>query len=296
MARRREHFPLDETFFQFRALSGIDEAGRGCLAGPVVVACVTWNPKAMRRQDWFAELADSKQITAETRERLYPKIVENAERVRVAVIHPILIDALNILGATFHGFEWVAPRRRADAPLVIDGHLRPPGLKWAQTQVKGDALLSPVSAAGVVAKVTRDALMVGLARSLPKYGFAGHKGYGTASHRQAISEWGPSAQHRKSFRPVADLVASEQPADEAFLSALSEASPDQVKWLFGEFCTHYQRFSLGAARLAVKQFSQKGLALLPSPRDLDNHPLLEPTVPGKKPVETPMSWDIPLWN
>lgn len=268
MSITAESFPLDMTFQGARALTGIDEAGRGCLAGPVVVAAVTWDPLAVRKHAWFSKLADSKQIDSARRRWLYPRIVKAAERVRVAVIHPILIDYLNILQASFHGFELVAPKADAQVPLIIDGHLRPPSLKWAGTQVKGDSLLSPVSAAGVLAKVTRDALMVALAKKIPGYGLEGHKGYATAAHRKAIAEHGASYQHRKSFKPVALLYEEALPADEPFLGRLKATSQEQLEPLFAEFQSRYHEFSLLAARKGVEMFSARGFSLLPSPMDL----------------------------
>lgn len=267
MSQPTDPFPLDQNFARSRALSGIDEAGRGCLAGPVVVACVTWKPQVVRRLVWFANLADSKQIDAKTRAGLYPEIVAAAERIRIAVIHPIIIDQLNILQATFHGFELVAPSPAVDVPLVIDGHLRPKSLKWAGTQVKGDALLSPVSAAGVVAKVTRDALMTSLEEQWPGYGFAGHKGYATVLHRKRLTELGACPQHRKSYRPISEICDQEQPADAAFLEQLANTRLDETPALFEVFRSEYHRFSRAATRQAVHLFTHKGLTILPRPAD-----------------------------
>lgn len=268
MPKPLEHFPLDQDFMHHRGLSGIDEAGRGCLAGPVVVAAVTWNLEKVRTLDWFVHLADSKQLNASVRVQLYPNILAAAERVRVAVIHPLLIDLLNILKATFHGFEMVAPAYDSHRPLVIDGHLKPPSLPWAGTQVKGDSLLSPVSAAGVVAKVVRDGLMMALAKDHECYGFAKHKGYATALHRKAIAQHGACAHHRKSFRPVSDLVANPQPADDGLLQALEQADFCAAKELFAPFLNEYHRYSASAVHRAAKLFVQKGVSLLPRPEDL----------------------------
>ena len=271
MPQIAELFPLDQQFSGYRGLTGIDEAGRGCLAGPVVVASVTWSPQVVRNHSWFVRLADSKQIDAVTRADLFPHILAAATRVRVAVIHPILIDALNILQATFHGFELVAPAPDQEVPLVIDGHLRPASLKWAGTQVKGDALISAVAAAGILAKVTRDALMVPMAKRWPVYGFAKHKGYATAEHRRAIAVNGPCPIHRKSFRPVRDGCESPLRDDAGFLSRLERAVSDEVPGLFGEFRDRYHLFSIDAAHRAIAGFTQKGCRVLPAPTEASLH-------------------------
>ncbi len=260
-------FILDREYETFREISGIDEAGRGCLAGPVVVARVTWSPQEVAGHAWFADLADSKLLTPQVRETLFPRILEHGTAVRVAVLSNILVDYLNILKATLHGFELVAPPPDPMIPLLIDGNRKPPTLKWARAVVKGDRKLSAVAAAGVVAKVVRDHLMVVLHRTWPGYGFAGHKGYATAAHRRALAQLGPSPRHRKSFRPVSDWDREELPADRELLTPVwpSEREALLRKWRF--FRDDYHRFSMAACRKALDRFRSVRLNILPSASD-----------------------------
>ncbi|MDJ0836558.1 MAG: ribonuclease HII [Acidobacteriota bacterium] len=267
----KSRFELDEAFPHAEAITGIDEVGRGCLAGPVVVAAVTWSPASLTDTECLAGLNDSKQLTADVREWLYPRILVSAIRVRLAVIAPPVIDRLNILRATLHGFELTAPPYREEIPLIIDGNQRPASLKWAQTAVKGDARSSAVAAAAVVAKVFRDALMTGLGGAFPGYGFALHKGYATRTHREGLEKLGPMHQHRKSFRPVKDMVP-EQAGDDARLPEMvATAAAAEIPRLWAEFNARYHRFSHRGARLAVDAFQRRGAGILPKP---DEQPFL----------------------
>lgn len=259
----RNHFELDGSFGEYDQITGIDEAGRGCLAGPVVIASITWDPKWVSSLKWFPKMADSKVLKAETRETLYPAIIEAATRVRVAVVSPILVDYLNILKASLHGFEMVAPALNPNIPLLIDGNQKPPTLNWAATVVKGDSRVSAISAAGIVAKVTRDALMETLEDKSPGYGLAHHKGYATAAHRQALSKLGPGPWHRKSFRPVSDWDR-EGPADVELMTRFP-ADPKELLEYWRIFQAHYHHYSLKASRKAVERF--RALGVLPSLND-----------------------------
>lgn len=258
-------FELDQEY-KGQAISGIDEAGRGCLAGPVVVARVTWDIDSIAKEPWFHELGDSKKLTQNMREKLYPLILKQADKVRVGVISHILIDYLNILRATLHGFELVAPQHNPAVPLLIDGNQKPPTLKYAKTIVKGDSRVSAIAAAGIIAKVTRDKLMEHLATQVDGYDLAKHKGYATASHRNAIEQLGPSAFHRKSFKPSSAFIKDSMPLDET-LSIIPEKPSDLLQhWqLFQE---NYHRCSLQVSRTVIEQLSRKGLKLLPSLLDL----------------------------
>ena len=249
-------FELDKDFIDFQGITGIDEAGRGCLAGPVVIASVSWTPHEAAGRPWFSELADSKQIDAASREKLYPQIIQYANRVKVAVIGPVLIDYLNILRATLHGFELVAPPPDENMPLLIDGNQKPPSLKYARTVVKGDSRVSAVAAAGIVAKVSRDRLMLHLATRYPQYHFEIHKGYATRKHRDAIKAHGPCNMHRKSFRPIIDFDRESLPADVDLL----ESSRSILN-------ANYHRFSRAACHTAVAQLTRAGLGILPSAQD-----------------------------
>jgi len=186
----------------FRCVAGIDEAGRGPLAGPVTVAAVVL-PEGFTH----AVLNDSKQLTEKKRERLYEEIT-NDERIRwhCVCIEPEEIDRINILQATWDGMRRAALglKPQPDA-VLIDGR---PVKKYPLHQValvKGDSLSFSIAAASVIAKVTRDRLMVVMAAQHPQYGFEIHKGYPTPRHLAALKKYGPCVHHRRSFGPVAQL-------------------------------------------------------------------------------------------
>lgn len=246
--------------------SGIDEVGRGCLAGPVVVACVTWDHKSATGLPWFHQLTDSKKLDATRRAELFKPILEAATRVRVAVLSHMMVDLLNILRATLHGFELVAPTYDDHIPLFLDGNQRPPGLPWGRTLVKGDSRQSAVAAASVVAKVTRDALMVRLDRQTPGYGFARHMGYATKMHRDAIASLGPGLYHRKSFAPVANQCAEPVEADETWLNKAKGAEHATLGTTWEAFCRAYPSLSLEGARRVMKCFHERGLQIIPTPK------------------------------
>lgn len=179
---------------------GIDEAGRGPLAGPVVVGAVILPPNFV-----LAGLNDSKKLTAKTRERLYAEITENPEiRWTSIAISPQEIDRLNILGATHSGMRAVvkqlSPR---PAHALIDG-LPVRNFPYPQTAlVGGDGISLSIAAASIIAKVERDRIMLEIDRLYPEYGFAKHKGYPTREHFAKLRAHGPCPIHRRSFAPVA---------------------------------------------------------------------------------------------
>jgi len=183
--------------YGFVCVAGVDEVGRGCLAGPVMAGAVVLDPDRH-----IAGLADSKALTEQTRERLYDIIVVKAISWAVASVEPTEIDSINIHQATLQ-----AMRRAvlALAPLpdaVLVDAFRIPSLLMAQRGViKGDRQCAAIAAASIVAKVTRDRLMNRLHTDDPRYGFDRHKGYATADHLSAVSRHGYSAVHRRSFRP-----------------------------------------------------------------------------------------------
>ncbi len=193
------------------AIAGLDEAGRGPLAGPVVAAAVIL-PVAWMDHGLPADLAglnDSKQLTPAQRERFFARLTHDPEvRHAVARADPEEIDRLNILRAT------VLAMRRALAllqpppdHLLVDG-LSLPDLPGPHTAlVRGDARSYSIAAASVLAKVTRDRCMLALDREHPTYGFARHKGYPTAEHRARLRQWGPCPAHRRSFLPVRQAPA-----------------------------------------------------------------------------------------
>ncbi len=182
-------------------VAGIDEAGRGPLAGPVAAAAVVLNPHKVPRG-----LNDSKLLTPEERERLYEVIMRNAIAVAVAFASAAEIDRINIRQATFSAMRR-ALFALAFAPghVLIDGNDLPPGLGLpAETIVKGDAAVSSIAAASIIAKVARDRLMRRLCSFYPAYRFSEHFGYATQAHLAAIAAHGPCPFHRLSFRPFAE--------------------------------------------------------------------------------------------
>lgn len=180
-------------------LAGVDEAGRGPLAGPVVAAAVILDDRAP-----IKGLADSKQLTAARRERLYDEIRAKALCCSVAQASVEEIDQLNILQATMLAMRRaVLGLRLKPAKVLVDGNRLPPLDVLAEAIVSGDALVPSISAASILAKVTRDRLLCELHLQHPQYGFDRHKGYGTAQHMQALKMHGAIAVHRRSFAPVA---------------------------------------------------------------------------------------------
>ena len=181
----------------FDRVAGVDEVGRGCLAGPVVAAAVVLDPAAH-----VPGLADSKVVPPEERDLLAALIVARATAWAVAIVEADEIDRLNIHRASLQAMRQ-AVGRLAPLPdaVLVDG-FRIPDLAIPQRGiVKGDRRCAAIAAASIVAKVTRDRLMQALDAQDPRYGFARHKGYATAEHLDAVAQYGYSAVHRRSFRP-----------------------------------------------------------------------------------------------
>ena len=187
-------------------LAGVDEAGRGPLAGPVVAAAVILDERAP-----IKGLADSKVLTALKRERLYDEIRAKALCCSIALASVEEIDTLNILQATMLAMQRsVEGLRLKPTKVLVDGN-RLPSLKvLAEAIVSGDARVPAISAASILAKVTRDRMLQELHVQHPGYGFDRHKGYGTAQHLKALETLGPLAAHRRSFAPVARAWAARQ--------------------------------------------------------------------------------------
>lgn len=196
----------------YRRIAGLDEAGRGPLAGPVVAAAVVF-----RRGFCHSDIKDSKLLSASQREKLVPVIRQNAIGWGVGIIEVEDIDRVNILNASLQAMvqALLALRPLPDC-LLIDGNREIPAKLFDGTEVfnvrphqrtiiKGDRLCISIAAASIIAKVTRDALMVKLDEKYPEYGFARHKGYGSAAHLAALRRYGPCPAHRRSFKPVRDL-------------------------------------------------------------------------------------------
>ena len=192
------HFEARARDRGFRAVAGIDEAGRGPLAGPVVAAAVIL-PEVFD----LPGLTDSKKLSEKARMRLYPLIREQALAVGVGVARAGEVDLVNILQATLRSMERAVARLSVPVDfLLVDGNVPLPISLPQQTLVKGDSRSLSIAAASVVAKVVRDRIMVAYDRLFPGYGLAGHKGYGSAAHREAIARLGPSPCHRRTFGGV----------------------------------------------------------------------------------------------
>ena len=179
----------------FERVCGVDEAGRGPLAGPVCAAAVI-----LPRGCVIDGLNDSKQLSEKRREALYDEIVSRAERYGIAFATVEEIERLNILGATYLAMNRAIEALGAGIDLaLIDGN-RSEGIAYpCRTVIKGDAKCASIAAASVLAKVTRDRYMLALADRYPSYGFEKHKGYGTKLHYTALRELGPCAEHRAKF-------------------------------------------------------------------------------------------------
>ncbi len=188
-----------------RLVAGVDEAGRGPLAGPVAVAAVVFDPARPR----INGLDDSKQLTAARREVLYERIVERALAWHVVLMQVEEIDQLNIYQATMLGMRRAVEAVSHVADFArIDGNRLPKGLPCpAEAIVGGDAVDRSIMAASILAKVTRDRLMLELHQQHPEYGFDVHKGYATPAHLAALRAHGPCPHHRRSFAPVGACLA-----------------------------------------------------------------------------------------
>jgi len=179
-------------------IAGVDEAGRGPLAGPVVAAAVILDPTQP-----ISGLADSKTLSAERRTALAELIYQRAISVTVSVVGPDRIDRINILQATLEAMR-EAIEQLQPVPLLarVDGNQAPRVQVPVQTVIGGDRQDRAIAAASIIAKTHRDRLMMALHEQFPEYGFDRHKGYGTAAHLAALERLGPTPAHRQSFRPV----------------------------------------------------------------------------------------------
>lgn len=193
---RLEGMKIYEKKYQEHGLiCGIDEVGRGPLAGPVTAAAVIL-PKDCE----ILYLNDSKKLTARRRELLYDEIMEKAVSVSVGMASPQKIDEINILQATYAAMRDAVNGLEVKPEVLLNDAVTIPGLDYMQVPIiKGDAKSVSIAAASVIAKVVRDRLMVSYDKILPQYGFASNKGYGTKQHIEALKEYGPSVLHRATF-------------------------------------------------------------------------------------------------
>ncbi len=195
------HFERQYAAQGCNRIAGIDEAGRGPLAGPVVAAvCIL--PEGCS----FRGLNDSKQVAEADRERLYEEIIEQCDYA-IGISDALEIDRFNILKATFFAMGRALSQLKIPPDLIlVDGHLSPSFGILTVPLVGGDAKSYSIAAASILAKVTRDRLMIKYHEQFPQYGFSTHKGYGTPEHLEAIKTYGPCAIHRMSFQPIKGLV------------------------------------------------------------------------------------------
>jgi ribonuclease HII len=184
-------------------LAGVDEAGRGPLAGPVVAAAVVLAPGAR-----IAGVDDSKRLLPEERQRLFDVIRERAVGVGVGIVDHLTIDRINILQATRLAMGQALGALGLEPELVLTDYVTVPGLRCPQRNlVEGDRRSASVAAASIIAKVTRDRIMEEADREYPVYGFGRHKGYPTPEHRMALEQHGPCALHRRTFAGIWNQIA-----------------------------------------------------------------------------------------
>lgn len=185
----------ERKYASFSYICGIDEVGRGPLAGPVVAGAVI-----LPRDCRILYLNDSKQLSEKKREELYEVIMENAVSTGLGFVSPERIDEINILQATYEAMRQAIGKLEKEPDLLLNDAVTIPGVEIRQVPIiKGDAKSVSIAAASIIAKVTRDRLMVQYDEIYPEYGFASHKGYGAAAHLEALKKYGPTPIHRRSF-------------------------------------------------------------------------------------------------
>ncbi len=185
----------EREYAAYAQICGVDEAGRGPLAGPVVAGAVIF-PKDCD----ILYIDDSKKLSPKRREELYDVILERAVAVGIGVVGPERIDEINILQATYEAMREAISKLSVRPDILLNDAVTIPGVEIPQVAiVKGDAKSISIGAASIVAKVTRDRMMIAYDKEMPMYGFASHKGYGSKEHIAALQRFGPSPIHRRSF-------------------------------------------------------------------------------------------------
>lgn len=193
--RMEQMMQYEHKYEHLGYLCGIDEVGRGPLAGPVV-ACAVILPANHQ----ILYLNDSKKLTAHKREELYDVILREAVAVGIGMVGPAKIDEINILQATYEAMRQAISKLKVAPQLLLNDAVTIPGIEIPQVPIiKGDAKSASIAAASIVAKVTRDRLMVEYDKTLPGYGFASNKGYGSTEHIEALKKFGPTPIHRATF-------------------------------------------------------------------------------------------------
>lgn len=207
-ARLQAMFSLEEELYYqgFRHIAGVDEAGRGPLAGPVVIGAVI-----LPRSCYLPLLNDSKQLRESQRETLYNLIRDMALAVSVSIVPADVIDSVNIYQATVKGmYDALAQLSPQSDMVLIDAVPLPQLSVPSRSIIGGDALSASIAAASIIAKVERDRLMKEYDMLYPQYGFAGHKGYATKEHQIALRKHGPCPIHRQTFEPIKSMVMAQE--------------------------------------------------------------------------------------
>lgn len=195
MKRTEELKKYEKQYADYRFICGIDEVGRGPLAGPVVAGAVI-----LPKNCDILYINDSKQLSEKKREELYDVIMEKAVSCAVGYATPERIDEINILQATYQAMREAISKLSPSPDILLNDAVTIPGVTIRQVPIiKGDAKSISIGAASIIAKVTRDRLMVEYDKVFPEYDFAGNKGYGSAAHIEALKKYGPTPIHRKSF-------------------------------------------------------------------------------------------------
>lgn len=194
-SRVKAMLSFEREYAGYSAVCGIDEAGRGPLAGPVVAGAVI-----LPKDRLILYVNDSKKLSEKKREELYDVIMSEALCVGVGVVSPEVIDEINILQATYEAMRQAVSKLPVKPDLLLNDAVTIPGINIRQVPIiKGDAKSLSIASASIIAKVTRDRMMREYDKIFPEYGFAGHKGYGSAEHIAAIKKYGPSPIHRATF-------------------------------------------------------------------------------------------------
>ena len=195
IARTEAMSVYEREYSAYEAVCGIDEVGRGPLAGPVVAGAVI-----LPKNNPILYLNDSKKLSEKKREKLYSEIMENALATGIGIVSPARIDEINILQATYEAMRMAIDNLKMKPDVLLNDAVTIPGVDILQVPIiKGDAKSVSIAAASIIAKVTRDRLMVEYDRVIPGYDFASNKGYGTKAHIAGLKELGPSPIHRASF-------------------------------------------------------------------------------------------------
>jgi ribonuclease HII len=202
----------EQDFFSlgYNLIGGVDEAGRGPLAGPVVAACVVINKNFKIDSDDLALITDSKKLSAKKRAKLFSVIKEKVLAVEIGLADNLEIDKINILQASFLAMRRAIKKLKIQPDYVlVDGNFKIPKLAKSQTAIiGGDAKVFCIAAASIIAKVSRDWIMSEMDKQYPFYEFAKHKGYGTKKHLELINQHGPCSIHRFSFAPLKNKLNS----------------------------------------------------------------------------------------